>query len=60
MNARELTDVVYIMQNKIIELEKASKNYYFEIEKLKTRVSDLEIDNKALQFDIERLRNERR
>lgn len=58
MNAQELTKMVFDLQNRVIELEKASKNHEFAMGKLSMRLTDLEIDRTQLQFEIERLRKE--
>lgn len=56
MNAHELTKIVFELQSRVIELEKASKNHEFAIGKLSMRISDLEIDRTQLQLEVERLR----
>ena len=60
MNAHELTKIVFELQNRVIELEKASKNHEFAMGKLSMRISDLEIDRTQLQFELDRLREKRR
>lgn len=56
MNASELTKYVYDLSNRIIELEKTVKNMEQTIGKISMRCTDLEIDNKQLQHDYERLK----
>lgn len=56
MNAHELTKMVFELQNRVIELEKTSKNHEWVIGKLSMRISDLEIDRTQLQHEVERLR----
>ena len=55
MNAQELTKIIFDLQNRVIELEKDSKNHELAMGKLSMRISDLEIDRTQLQFEIERL-----
>lgn len=60
MDARELTKMVFELQNRVIELEKTSKNHELALGKLSMRISDLEIDRTQLQFELGRLREKRR
>lgn len=56
MNASELTKYTYDLSNRVIELEKAVNVMAQTIGKLSMRCTDLEIDNKQLQHDYERLK----